>query len=107
MGGAALLMYAVTAHAETIQLNPLKPEISSIPGFFSAVYRLLVMISLPLISLAIVYSGFLFVVARGNQDELARAKRNFFYVIIGSIAILSIGVITTMLYETGKALLSF
>lgn len=80
--------------------NPLNSSISSIPTFIAAALKILVMVSLPIIALFIVYSGFLFVLARGNEGKLTTAKNNFLYVIIGTILILGAWVIATMLAGT-------
>ncbi|MBV9159281.1 MAG: hypothetical protein JO019_01635 [Candidatus Kaiserbacteria bacterium] len=84
--------------------SPLKPEIASIPTFISMALKLLVMVSLPIISLFIVYSGFLFVLARGNEARLTEAKTNFLYVILGSILILGAWVLATLIGGTAAQL---
>lgn len=80
--------------------NILNPEFSSVPNFISGFLKVVVMIALPIISLFIVYSGFLFVSARGNEGQLQEAKKNFFYVIIGAILILGAWVLATMIAGT-------
>lgn len=57
--------------------NPLKQGVSTVPQFIAGALRVLVVVALPIISLFIVWSGFLFVKARGNPGELEIAKRNF------------------------------
>ena len=92
----SFLALAVLAHAQTTACpsgssclnNILSPTLSTVPGFLSAALTALVKISLPIITVFIVYSGFLFVMARGNAGEIQRAKMNFFYVIIGALLIL-------------------
>lgn len=81
-------------------LNPLSSEFSSIPGFIAGFLRVVVMVALPIISLFIVYSGFLFVKAQGNEEQLATAKRNFLYVVVGAILILGAWVIATLIGGT-------
>lgn len=68
--------------------NILSPSLSTVPGFLSAALSALVKISLPIITVFIVYSGFLFVTARGNASKLEQARMNFFYVIIGALLVL-------------------
>ncbi len=87
---------AATSH--NLLQNPLQfPDIATaVAGFL----RVLVMVALPIISLFIVYSGFLFVKAQGNQEKLGDAKRNLLYVIIGSILILGAWVIATLIGGT-------
>ncbi|MCE9541374.1 hypothetical protein K8R03_02320 [Candidatus Kaiserbacteria bacterium] len=82
----------------------LRPEFSSIPKFIEGALKAMVMVALPIISLFIVYSGFMFVIARGNEGMLSEAKKNFFYVIVGSILILGAWVIATLIGGTAAQL---
>ena len=96
-----LVSSATVANAASDSFNNiLNPSISNIPKFIAEFLRVIVMVALPIISLAIVYSGFLFVWARGNDSELQRAKRNFLYVIVGTILILGAWVIATLIAGT-------
>ena len=62
--------------------------INNVPSLVAASLKALVQISLPILTLFIVYAGFRFVIARGNPDRITEAKNNFFYVLIGSILII-------------------
>jgi hypothetical protein len=79
---------------------------SDIPSFIAGFLRAVVTISLPIISLFIVYSGFLFVFARGNPGALETARNNFLWVIIGSILILGAWVLATLIGGTVSQLMS-
>jgi len=94
-----MLLSLPTYAAEGIQ-SPLKPEVSSIPGFIEAALKALVMIALPILTLFIVYSGFKFISAQGNSSKLEEAKKNFMYVIIGSLLILGAWVVATLVGGT-------
>ena len=52
----------------------------------------------------IIYSGFLFVKAQGNEKELEDAKRTFFYTIIGVMILLGAKAISLGVAETIKAI---
>lgn len=91
------------ASAQSELVNPL--GVSSIAEFIALALRVMVMVALPIISLFIVYSGFLFVSAQGNEEKLNKAKMNLLYVIIGSILILGAWVIATMIGGTVTQLL--
>lgn len=80
--------------------NPLNSSIGTIPQFLATVLKIVVMVAIPIIALLIVYSGFLFVFARGNEGALSEAKRNFLYVIIGAILVLGAWVLATLLAGT-------
>lgn len=91
--------------AESKLESPLNPEFSSIPGFISGALKALVMIALPVLTLFIVYSGFKFIAAQGNESKLSEAKQNFMYVIIGAILILGAWVIATLIAGTVSELM--
>ncbi len=80
--------------------NPLNSSFSSIPNFIAGALKVMVMVALPIIALFLVYAGFLFVSARGNSEQIDKAKKNFFYVIIGAILILGAWVIATLIGGT-------
>ena len=78
--------------------NPVQfPDIAS---FIEGALRALVTIALPIVAFFIVYSGFLFVSARGNDSKLSKAKENFKWVILGSALILGAWVLATMIAGT-------
>lgn len=66
--------------------NPTKFE--SIPALFEAVLKIAAEIGSVIIILALIYSGFLFVMARGNEEELTKAKRAITYTVIGAVLVL-------------------
>ena len=96
----AVLILAGTAHAATGLENPLNSSFSTIPAFIAGALKVLVMVALPIITLFLVISGFMFVFARGNSSKLEDAKKNFVYVIIGALLILGAWVIATLIGGT-------
>ncbi len=66
--------------------NPLK--IGTLSDFISEILKIVVTIGTPIAILAIIYSGFLFVKAQGNETELAKAKEAFFWTIVGVLVLL-------------------
>ena len=61
-------------------------------------------IGMPIIVLAIIYSGFLFVSAQGNSEKLSEAKRALLYTLIGAAILLGSWAIAQLISETVKAL---
>ncbi len=91
------------AHAQGGGLeNPVR--FGTIPEFIAGALEAMVMISLPILTFFIVYSGFLFVSARGNASKLETARNNFVYVIIGAVLILGAWVLATLISGTVKQL---
>lgn len=78
--------------------NPIK--YTTLIDFVEAILELVVQVGMPLLVVAIVYVGFLFVKARGNSGELENAKKAFFWTIIGAAIVLGAFVISTVLQNT-------
>ena len=96
----AVVFFAAIAEAETGLNNPLNDSFSSIPAFIAGALKALAMIALPIISLFLVISGFLFLTAQGNQGKLDTAKKNFFYVVIGALLTLGAWILATLIAGT-------
>ncbi|MBP9771527.1 MAG: hypothetical protein KBD16_01220 [Candidatus Pacebacteria bacterium] len=52
----------------------------------------------------IIYSGFLFVKARGNEEELKSAKKTFLYTVIGAAILLGATILANVIEGTVKQL---
>ena len=95
-----LLAMTLTTEAQEGLKNPLNSSFSSVPAFIAGALKALALIALPIITLFLVISGFLFVTAQGNQQKLETAKKNFFYVVIGALLILGAWIIATLIAGT-------
>lgn len=97
---ATVFFFAWTTivHAQTQLENPLK--FNDVASFISGALKVLVIVALPIITVFIVISGFMFVLARGNSSKLEEAKKNFLYVILGAVLILGAWVIATLIGST-------
>lgn len=69
--------------------NPLGPAgIHDLPSGISKVVDLVMIVALPFIVLAIMYSGFLFIQAQGNGEKLKQARHTFMWTVIGTALLL-------------------
>lgn len=89
--GSALESRSPTPSSSGKLQNPL--NIENIEDFLSSILKAVVNIATPIIVLMIIYSGFLFVKAQGNPEELNTAKKTLMWVIIGAIIILGAAVL--------------
>ena len=80
--------------------NPLGNGIKDLPSFIEAILNIVLVIGVPLVTLAIIYTGFLFVQAQGNAEKLSEAKKAFVYVIIGATLLLGSFVIAKAIKGT-------
>ncbi|MEK7552958.1 MAG: hypothetical protein AAB505_02515 [Patescibacteria group bacterium] len=85
--------------APTVITNPLN-NIDTVSELITKILTIIIQIGLPLIALAIVYDGFLFIKAQGNESELAEAKKALLWTVIGAGVILGAFVIRTAIQGT-------
>ncbi len=78
--------------------NPISTN--SIPALVHKILEGIVKIGVPIIALAIIYSGFLFVFARGNSEKLTKAKDALLYTIIGATLILGAWALAKLIAQT-------
>ena len=83
--------------------NPIAP-INTIDEFIRIFLEGILRIGIPIVALAVIYSGFLFVSARGNAEKLTKAKDALFYTIIGAAILLGSWAIAKLISETVLAL---
>jgi hypothetical protein len=79
--------------------NPI-PDIHSIPDFIQTFLTKALELGIPVIALAIIYCGFLFVSARGNSEKLTKAKDALLYTLIGAAVLLGAWAIATLIKNT-------
>ena len=91
------MLYAATCKQGTI-CNPI--NVTSINDFVLKILQGVVKIGIPIIALAIIYSGFLFVSAQGNDEKLTKAKNALLYSVIGAAILLGSWAIAQLISET-------
>lgn len=84
--------------------NPLG-SISSFSDFVSAILKIVVSIGVPIAVLAIIFSGFLFVTAQGNEEKLKTAKSAFLWSVIGTAILLGAWAISQAIDTTIQAII--
>lgn len=82
--------------------NPINAE--TIDQLIKEVLQGVIKIAIPIIALAIIYSGFLFVSARGNEEKLTKAKDALLYTCIGAAILLGAWALAQLISETILAL---
>jgi hypothetical protein len=88
-------------HLNTGIRNPLGDvHINSIPDFIAEVIKTVLLLAIPVIVLAIIYAGFLFVTAQGNSEKLGKAKKVLLYTLVGAAIILGSFVIANAIKGT-------
>ncbi|OGF69451.1 hypothetical protein A3H65_03785 [Candidatus Giovannonibacteria bacterium RIFCSPLOWO2_02_FULL_45_14] len=85
----------VSINAQTVNVGICDPQVSVCNPITSNDFAELMAkiadaaakIGLPLVAVFMIYSGFLFVSARGNEEQLTKAKTTFFWTIIGALLV--------------------
>ena len=95
---APQIVGAESAPGDGVFTNPL--GVNSLPLLLAKLLDIAVMIGTPLLAIGIVYTGFLFVTAAGNEQKITKAKEGFFWAIIGGAVLLGAKVIATVISTT-------
>ena len=78
--------------------NPI--HVNTVNEFIKVFLEGIIRIGFPIIALAIIYSGFLFVFARGKPEALKKAKDSLMYTLIGSAILLGSWAIAQLISST-------
>ncbi len=79
--------------------NPLG-SVSDIPSLIQTIVDAVVQIGYYIVVIFIIYSGFLFVKARGNRTELEGAKKAFLYTVVGAAILLGAQILSSVISNT-------
>jgi flagellar biosynthesis protein FlhB len=96
---------SITPNPSGVRLiNPLK--VDNLIDFWREVLKIAAQIGSIFVVLGFVYTGFLFVKARGNAEELQVAKRSFVYTVIGAAIVLGAWAFALAIADTVKSITS-
>jgi hypothetical protein len=98
-----VLLLPIPADAQGFK-NPLKDGLDTVAGFTDAFLKAVVYILFPLAVVFVVYSGFLFITAQGSSEGLGKAKKNFFWTIIGVGLLLGASALAVLVKSTVDSL---
>lgn len=83
-------------------VNPISAQ--TLDGLIKTILEGVLKIGIPIIALAIIYCGFLFVSARGNPEAIKKAKDALLYTLIGAAILLGAWAIALLIKDTVIAL---
>lgn len=83
--------------------NPVK-GFDNLPDLVQELLEIVILIAIPIVAVMIIYAGYMFVTARGNETKLTTAKTTLLYVVIGATIILGAKVIATAIQGTVSSL---
>lgn len=73
---------------------------NTLKDFLLALLKVIITLAFPIIVLAVVYTGFLFVTSRGSEEKLKTAKKALVWTLIGAMIVLGAFVIANAIKET-------
>jgi hypothetical protein len=76
--------------------NPLSNSIKTIPDLINVIVQIIRPVAIAFLVLAIMYTGYLFVMAQGKAEEIATARKALFWTMLGGLIILSATAITAV-----------
>lgn len=82
--------------------NPL--GISSFAELIGKIANIIMQVGIPIAAIFLIYSGLMFVTARGNEDQLKKAKATFMWTVVGTGILLGAVVIAEGIEATIKSL---
>lgn len=98
---AFFLLQVPYAHAATLD-NPLRTD--SLEGLLVIVLKAVVQIGTILLVLALVWVGFLFVMAQGSEEKIREARSAFVWTVIGGMLLLGATAISEVIKATVQTL---
>ncbi|MEK7060349.1 MAG: TrbC/VirB2 family protein [Patescibacteria group bacterium] len=95
---AFMLVLPVLSLADTTIENPIASK--TIIDFIQKILEGVIKIGMPIIVLAIIYCGFLFVSAQGKPESIKKAKDALLYTLIGAAILLGSWAIAQLIKDT-------
>ncbi len=81
--------------------NPLEAVgVTTVPGFLALVLQGLSMLLIPLIVIYIIYAGYLFVTAQGEEGKIQKARTALLWSLIGAGVIIGAQIMAEILSDT-------
>jgi hypothetical protein len=80
-------------------------QVTGIWDLAKKIFETLLTIMLPFVSIALLYSGFLYLKAQGNPAEIAKAHQALIWSLVGTALVLGAWTFSTAIYETIKEIL--
>lgn len=79
-------------------INPIGTN--NLNGFIKHILEGAIKIGIPIVALAIIYSGFLYVTAMGNEEKLKSAHKAILYTLIGAVLLIGSWAIAQLISDT-------
>jgi len=98
----AFLLAPLLAFGQTTLNNPTPGGGATLQEFILLLVDIIQLIGMPILVVCLIYGGFLFVSASGNEDQLTKAKMWVLWSIVGATIILGARVIANVVFGTAS-----
>ncbi len=95
----AFVPLALFAAIDTYE-NPLGCGLDTIPEFIYAVLMIVVKVGIPIATIFIIWAGYLFLTAQGDETKLKKAKHAFVWACVGTAVLLGAWLLATAINAT-------
>jgi len=102
LGLVAQLSPSTVSAASGAIINPIQAQ--TFGQLVEAIAKAITAIGIPLVAIFLVWSGFLFVTARGNEEQLKRAKATFFWSLVGGAVVIGARALAVAIVNFAKGL---
>ena len=94
--------FALVFGQQNVLTNPLGNDTNSLSALLEAVTNVLIQLGAIVAALAIMYGGFLYVTAQGNEEKLQKAQATVTWALVGTAVLLGSRVIFKVIEGTIK-----
>lgn len=84
--------------------NPLGPETDTLIEFLTKILEIMLIFAIPIIVLFIIYAGFLYVTAQGDEGKIRTAHSALTWSVVGGVIILAAKLIVDVIQATVKSI---
>lgn len=88
------------AFTKYMPIEPITPGIASIPEFIKSILDIMIKVGIPVATIFIIWSGFSFITAQGDEGKLRKAKSGLFWASIGLAVLLGAWLIANAIVGT-------
>jgi hypothetical protein len=90
-----------TQNESTTRLqNPLGDKIPDIPTLITKIIDIVIQFSYIVVACFLIWSGFKFVTAQGNESKISSAKSTFYWTIVGALIVMGAQTLSAMFKAT-------
>lgn len=104
---SAIMVVAILALPQYVSAvllnNPAPGAGATMQDFIYLLIEIMQLIGIPVLTVAIIYSGFLIVTAGGNEEQVTKGKKYVLWTLVGATIILGASVIADFIYGTASA----